>query len=144
MAVKQDLSYSNYSQEVPTQISGLHLAAYFGLEKAAIALLSRRLRPDLYHIYLRMSMSISMRTSISTSMSMSKRVPPRMIVTARMKVPVTKKPRSRSGYKSRGSSTHGSFADMQSDTMNGYSSGDGAGSVSRGQRVSILAIQKLV
>jgi len=43
---------------------------------------------------------------------------------------VTKKPRSRSGYKSRGSSTHGSFADMQSDTMNGYSSGDGAGSVS--------------
>jgi len=42
----------------------------------------------------------------------------------------TKKPRSRSGYKSRGSSTHGSFADMQSDTMNGYSSGDGAGSVS--------------
>jgi hypothetical protein len=43
---------------------------------------------------------------------------------------VTKKPRSRSGYKSRGSSTHGSFVDMQSDTMNGYSSGDGAGSVS--------------
>jgi hypothetical protein len=43
---------------------------------------------------------------------------------------VIKKPRSRSGYKSRGSSTHGSFADMQSDTMNGYSSGDGAGSVS--------------
>ncbi len=43
---------------------------------------------------------------------------------------VSKKPRSRSGYKSRGSSTHGSFADMQSDTMNGYSSGDGAGSVS--------------
>lgn len=43
---------------------------------------------------------------------------------------VTKQPRSRSGYKSRGSSTHGSFADMQSDTMNGYSSGDGAGSVS--------------
>ena len=41
-----------------------------------------------------------------------------------------KKPRSRSGYKSRGSSTHGSFADLQSDMMNGYSSGDGAGSVS--------------
>jgi hypothetical protein len=43
---------------------------------------------------------------------------------------LTKKPRSRSGYKSRGSSTHGSFADVQSDNMNGYSSGDGAGSVS--------------
>lgn len=42
----------------------------------------------------------------------------------------TKKSRSRSGYKSRGSSTHGSFADVQSDNMNGYSSGDGAGSVS--------------
>lgn len=37
-----------------------------------------------------------------------------------------KKPRSRSGYKSRGSSTHGSFADLHSDGINGYSSGDGA------------------
>lgn len=45
--------------------------------------------------------------------------------------PPIKKPRSRSGYKSRGSSTHGSFADIYSDGMNGYSSGDGApGSVS--------------
>lgn len=43
----------------------------------------------------------------------------------------TKKPRSRSGYKSRGSSTHGSFAELHSDGLNGYSSGDGgAGSVS--------------
>jgi hypothetical protein len=42
-----------------------------------------------------------------------------------------KKSRSRSGFKSRGSSTHGSFADNHSDAMNGYSSGDGApGSVS--------------
>lgn len=42
-----------------------------------------------------------------------------------------KKPRSRSGFKSRGSSTHGSFQDIHSDGMNGYSSGDGApGSVS--------------
>lgn len=42
-----------------------------------------------------------------------------------------KKPRSRSGYKSRGSSTHGSFAELHSDGLNGYSSGDGgAGSVS--------------
>lgn len=42
-----------------------------------------------------------------------------------------KKSRSRSGFKSRGSSAHGSFADKHSDAMNGYSSGDGApGSVS--------------
>ena len=43
----------------------------------------------------------------------------------------TKKSRSRSGFKSRGSSAHGSFADNHSDALNGYSSGDGApGSVS--------------
>ena len=42
-----------------------------------------------------------------------------------------KKSRSRSGFKSRGSSAHGSFADNHSDGLNGYSSGDGApGSVS--------------
>jgi hypothetical protein len=42
-----------------------------------------------------------------------------------------KKSRSRSGFKSRGSSAHGSFADNHSDGVNGYSSGDGApGSVS--------------
>jgi hypothetical protein len=45
--------------------------------------------------------------------------------------PLPKKSRSRSGFKSRGSSAHGSFADCHSDGMNGYSSGDGApGSVS--------------
>jgi hypothetical protein len=45
--------------------------------------------------------------------------------------PPAKGNRSRSGFKSRGSSAHGSFADNHSDTMNGYSSGDGApGSVS--------------
>ena len=44
--------------------------------------------------------------------------------------PPLKKSRSRSGFKSRGSSAHGSFADY-SDGVNGYSSGDGApGSVS--------------
>ncbi|ESZ94285.1 hypothetical protein SBOR_5353 [Sclerotinia borealis F-4128] len=42
----------------------------------------------------------------------------------------TKKSRSRSGFKSRGSSTHGSFQELHSDGLNGYSSGDGgAGSV---------------
>jgi hypothetical protein len=45
--------------------------------------------------------------------------------------PPIKKSRSRSGFKSRNSSAHGSFADNYSDGMNGYSSGDGApGSVS--------------
>jgi hypothetical protein len=45
--------------------------------------------------------------------------------------PPMKKSRSRSGFKSRGSSAHGSFADNHSDGMNGYSSGDGGpGSVS--------------
>jgi hypothetical protein len=45
--------------------------------------------------------------------------------------PPVKKGRSRSGFKSRGSSAHGSFADIHSDGLNGYSSGDGApGSVS--------------
>lgn len=45
--------------------------------------------------------------------------------------PPMKKSRSRSGFKSRGSSAHGSFADGHSDGMNGYSSGDGGpGSVS--------------
>ena len=44
--------------------------------------------------------------------------------------PPVKKSRSRTGFKSRGSSAHGSFADY-SDGVNGYSSGDGAaGSVS--------------
>ncbi|CZT07882.1 hypothetical protein WAI453_013202 [Rhynchosporium graminicola] len=45
--------------------------------------------------------------------------------------PPMKKSRSRSGFKSRGSSAHGSFADIHSDGLTGYSSGDGApGSVS--------------
>ncbi|OBT92088.1 hypothetical protein VE01_09767 [Pseudogymnoascus verrucosus] len=40
--------------------------------------------------------------------------------------PPNKKARSQSGYKSRNSSAHGSFADIYSDGVNGYSSGDGA------------------
>lgn len=55
----------------------------------------------------------------------------RRSASASANIPPPKNPRSRSGYKSRGSSTHGSFADIHSDAMNGYSSGDGApGSVS--------------
>lgn len=42
----------------------------------------------------------------------------------------TKKSTSRSSFKSRGSSTHGSFQELHSDGLTGYSSGDGgAGSV---------------
>jgi len=59
------------------------------------------------------------RTSRKRSLSASTNPPP------------IKKSRSRSGFKSRGSSAHGSFADNHSDGLNGYSSGDGApGSVS--------------
>jgi hypothetical protein len=69
------------------------------------------------------------RTSQKRSVSPSGRG--RRSASASTNPPPNKKARSRSGYKSRGSSTHGSFADMYSDGMNGYSSGDGApGSVS--------------
>jgi hypothetical protein len=55
----------------------------------------------------------------------------RRSVSASTNPPPLKKNRSRSDFKSRGSSAHGSFADIHSDGMNGYSSGDGApGSVS--------------
>lgn len=55
----------------------------------------------------------------------------RRSASASVNPPLLKKSRSRSGFKSRGSSAHGSFADTHSDGMNGYSSGDGAsGSVS--------------
>ncbi|RYP56595.1 hypothetical protein DL771_011716 [Monosporascus sp. 5C6A] len=38
---------SGYSQEVPRQMTGLHLAAYFGIQEAAIILLRHGQRPDL-------------------------------------------------------------------------------------------------
>jgi hypothetical protein len=53
----------------------------------------------------------------------------RRSVSSSANLPPNKKARSRSGYMSRGSSTHGSFADNHIDNT-GYSSGDGAGSVS--------------
>jgi hypothetical protein len=59
----------------------------------------------------------------------------RRSTSASANAPPPKLSRSRSGYKSRGSSTHGSFADIHSEGMNGYSSGDGApGSVSSKNR----------
>jgi ankyrin repeat protein len=39
--------YSNYSQEVPRQITGLHLAAYFGVCEAVSILLQHGQSPDL-------------------------------------------------------------------------------------------------
>jgi hypothetical protein len=69
------------------------------------------------------------RTSRKRSMSPNSRG--RRSVSITNDPPPMKKSRSRSGFKSRGSSAHGSFADNHSDAMNGYSSGDGApGSVS--------------
>jgi ankyrin repeat protein len=35
-----NVSSSNYSQQVPSQIIGLHLSAYFGLDKAVVKLLN--------------------------------------------------------------------------------------------------------
>jgi hypothetical protein len=68
------------------------------------------------------------RTSIKRSDSPNGRG--RRSVSASGNAQMGKKSAPRSGYKSRGSSTHGSFADIYNDNMNGYSSGDGAGSVS--------------
>jgi hypothetical protein len=39
-------SYSGYSQRVPRQITGVHLAAYFGLGRTEIALLRDVHHPD--------------------------------------------------------------------------------------------------
>jgi ankyrin repeat protein len=39
IAVKKYLRHSNYSQEVPKQMTGLHLAAYFGVQEATNSLL---------------------------------------------------------------------------------------------------------
>jgi hypothetical protein len=38
--------FFNYSQNVPKQMTGVHLAAYFGLTKTTIALLQRGHDPD--------------------------------------------------------------------------------------------------
>jgi hypothetical protein len=42
----QAMMVSGYSKGVPTQMTGLHLAAYFGLSEAMIALLKRGHEPD--------------------------------------------------------------------------------------------------
>ncbi|RYP93508.1 hypothetical protein DL770_000392 [Monosporascus sp. CRB-9-2] len=44
-------NYSGYSQKVPRQMTGVHLAAYFGLKKTIIALFANRHAPDLKDSY---------------------------------------------------------------------------------------------
>ncbi|KAJ3499547.1 hypothetical protein NLG97_g235 [Lecanicillium saksenae] len=46
MAVKRHSVHVNYSQAVPRQISGLHLAAYFGFEEAVKALLQKTVESE--------------------------------------------------------------------------------------------------
>ncbi|PVH90366.1 hypothetical protein DM02DRAFT_500703, partial [Periconia macrospinosa] len=57
MVDKRYSSHSNYSQEVPRHMTGLHLAAYFGLEEEANTLLAGGHRPDLTDSYGRTPLS---------------------------------------------------------------------------------------
>ncbi|KAI7759639.1 hypothetical protein LZL87_014225 [Fusarium oxysporum] len=41
MAIKRSLAWTGYSQEVPRQMTGLHLVAYFGIRNGAQMLISR-------------------------------------------------------------------------------------------------------
>ncbi|KAF4626835.1 hypothetical protein G7Y89_g11321 [Cudoniella acicularis] len=49
--------YPRYSERVPKQMTGLHLAAYFGLSEAIIALLKREYEPDSKNSYYRTPLS---------------------------------------------------------------------------------------
>jgi hypothetical protein len=49
-AMMADESYSDYSQRVPRQITGVHLAAYFGLSETTMTLLRNRHDPDIKNI----------------------------------------------------------------------------------------------
>ena len=57
MAVKRYSSHSGYSQEFPKQMTGLHLAAYFGIDEAANVLLKSSQNPDLRDTYGRTPLS---------------------------------------------------------------------------------------
>jgi len=46
LATKRHLWHPNYSQELPRQITGLHLAAYFGVKEAINALLKKGIQAD--------------------------------------------------------------------------------------------------
>jgi hypothetical protein len=51
LAIKGSLGHSKYSQEVPRQMTGLHLAAYFGVHEAANTLIIRGQSLDLKDSY---------------------------------------------------------------------------------------------
>jgi ankyrin repeat protein len=57
MAVKSYSGHSDYSQEVPRQMTGLHLAAYFGVHEAANTLIGRGHSLDLKDSYGRTPLS---------------------------------------------------------------------------------------
>src|SRR5436305_14807866 len=50
-AMMASRGYSGYSQRVPGQMTGVHLAAYFGLTGAIMALLKNRHNPDVKDTY---------------------------------------------------------------------------------------------
>ena len=57
MASRRYLGDSSYSQKVPRQMTGVHLAAYFGLKEAMMALLKNRHDPDVKDTYGRTPLS---------------------------------------------------------------------------------------
>ena len=50
-AMMASKGYPNYSQHVPRQMTGVHLAAYFGLTGVIMALLKNRHNPDVKDTY---------------------------------------------------------------------------------------------
>jgi ankyrin repeat protein len=59
MASKSYLFDHGYSRTVPRQMVGIHLAAYFGLREATIALLDNRYEPNLKDDYNRTALSLA-------------------------------------------------------------------------------------
>ena len=57
MASKEYLSNSGYSQRVPRQMTGIHLAAYFGLKEVITALLKNGYDPESKDSYIRTALS---------------------------------------------------------------------------------------
>jgi ankyrin repeat protein len=56
-ACRKDSWHSDYSQKVPKQVTGVHLAAYFGLTGVIMALLKKRHNPDVKDTYNRTPLS---------------------------------------------------------------------------------------
>ena len=57
IAIKHYSSYLGYSQKFPRQMTGLHLAAYFGVEEAVKAVLQERVEADAKNTYGRTPLS---------------------------------------------------------------------------------------